>query len=172
MLEDTSEYDNILKYVKPKNKFLRRCLNEHLIKYEDFRRLVKLLKTGNDWKSLSDVFYICFKIDSFRFFKEGTILEFYQARNYIFDYVDRTLRLESNLLQSIGIDVELWKAAGGDRLNKHSNMMPLIQLGEVFGIYPYDLASKPYMEILVLLVALKERGEVNQQFSKLKSKIK
>jgi hypothetical protein len=45
-------------------------------------------------------------------------------------------------------------------------------LGELFSIYPFDLQKKPYNEILVLLVALKERGEVNQQFSKLKSKIK
>lgn len=168
---DVSEYDNLLKYLQPKNDFRGLKLDTNKITYKEVRSLVKLLKTGNDWNSIFSIFEICYKVDKEAFYN-GDIVDFYQARNFIFDYVVSTQKRESSLLQSIGVDTEIWKAAGGDRLNKFSDLMPLVQLGELFGVYPFDLENKPYNEILVLLVALKERGEVNQQFSKLKSKIK
>ncbi len=169
--ENVLEYDNLLKHLNPKNEFLGNSLDVNKITYKDVRSLVKLLKSGNDWDTIYDIFDICFDVSNGRFY-EASIVEFYQARNFVFDYVVSTQKREASLLQSIGVDVELWKAAGGERLNKFSDLMPLVQLGELFSIYPFDLQKKPYNEILVLLVALKERGEVNQQFSKLKSKIK
>lgn len=170
-LKDCSSYDNILKHLKGKNSFLGNTLNENKIKYKDVRSLVKLLKTGNDWNSIYKIFDICYNVSESRFY-EANIEEFFYARNYIFDYVLKTQKRESKLLQSISIDSELWRQSGGDRLDKFSDLMPLIQLSEVFGIYPFKLQNKPYNEILVLLVALKERGEVQDSFNKLKSKIK
>jgi hypothetical protein len=66
----------------------------------------------------------------------------------------------------------LWEQAGGDRLNKFSDLMPLVQIGEIYGAYPFDLENKPYNEILVLLVAHKVRGEVTSKYSEIKSKQK
>jgi hypothetical protein len=60
--------------------------------------------------------------------------------------------------------------AGGARLNKFSNLMPLVQLGEIYHIYPYKLQNKVYNEILTLLVLHKEKAEVSEAYSKLKQK--
>ena len=48
--------------------------------------------------------------------------------------------------------------------------MPLVQLGEIYSIYPYDLKNKPYNEILTLLVLHKEKAEVQNEYNKLKYK--
>lgn len=167
-LTDVSEY-KILEKLNPVNLLNSVEFNQEDITYKEMRMIVALLKNGTDWKSLHNVFKIMYGITETDFYKRD-VVEFFQCRNYVFDYVMRMQKRESSLLKSISTDTELWRTAGGDRLNKFSNIMPLIQLGELFSIYPYDLEDKKYNEILVLLVAIKERGEVQQAFSKLKHK--
>lgn len=168
-LVDVSEY-KLLENLNPINLFNEVEFNKNSITYKDVRSIVKLLKTGNDWNSLYSVFEIMYGITETDFYK-CSIVEFYSCRNYVFDYIMSTQKQEASLLKSISNDSELWRTAGGDRLNKFSDIMPLIQIGEIFSLYPFDLQDKPYVEILVLLVALKERAEVTQAFSKLKHKI-
>ena len=169
-LLDVTEY-KILENLNPVNEFNNVVFNPERLTYRDMCSLVKLLKTGNDWDSLYNIFKIMYGVDETDFYR-CNIVEFYACRNYIFDYVMKMQKRESKLLQSISADTELWRSAGGDRLNKFSNIMPLVQLGELFGVYPFDLEDKYYNQIIVLLVALKERGEVQQAFSKLKHKVK
>jgi hypothetical protein len=100
--ENVLEYDNLLKHLNPKNEFLGNSLDVNKITYKDVRSLVKLLKSGNDWDSIYDIFDICFDVSKGRFY-EASIVEFYQARNFVFDYVVSTQKREASLLQSIGL---------------------------------------------------------------------
>lgn len=137
-----------------------------------------------DWDSTKELFCIAFGIeeddkreeDTFVFdkitkgFWNSSIIDYYAAQNYIVKTFKELQEKETKLLQSISADSGLWELAGGAKLNKFSNIMPLIQLGEIYSIYPYDLQEKPYNEILLLLVAHKEKNEVQNKYNELKAK--
>ena len=167
-LVDVSGY-RFLEHLNPVNSFNGVEFDSNKITYKEMRSIVHLLKTGNDWNSLQEVFNIMYGSSS-DVFEYSRLTEFYACRNFIFDYVVKMQKRETRLLQSISVDSELWRTAGGDRLNKFSNIMPLKQLGELYSIWPYDLQHKPYNEILTLLVTHKETSEVQNEFSRLKHK--
>lgn len=168
-LNDVREYE-ILEHLNPINLFNSVVFSPNKITYKEVRSVVHLLKTGKDWDSLYEVFNIMYNV-SREEFDSTNIVEFYACRNYIFSYINKTQERESKLLQSISADSELWKTAGGERLNKYSNIMPLKQLGEIYSVYPYDLENKPYNQILTLLVCHKDTSSVQQEFSRLKHQV-
>jgi hypothetical protein len=166
-LTNTSEYDLVLKNLNPKNIFSGGSIDFNKLTYKDVKSCIHLLTNKPTWETTKELFCLAFVTDNFW---ECSIIDYYAAQNYIVKTFKELQERESNLLKSIDADVGLWEMAGGDRLNKFSNIMPLIQLGEIYSIYPYDLQHKPYNEILLLLVAHKEKNEVQNKYSELKSK--
>lgn len=166
-LSDTKEYDVILKHLKPLNSFASGKIDFNKLTYKDVRSCFHLIKNMKEWENIKDLFCLAFQVESFW---NIDIVEFYAAQNYLLKTFKYLQQRESKLLQSIDADSGLWSMAGGDKLNKFSNIMPLIQLGEIYSVYPYDLQDKPYNEILTLLVAHKEKNEVQNAYSKLKNK--
>lgn len=168
-LIDVSEYDVILKHLKPKDNFEGNKLNFSVLTYKDVRSCIYLLNNLSTVENIEQLFCLAFGIDT-DIFWNSKVQEFYACRNYLIKKFKDVQERESKLLQSIGVDSGLWMQAGGKKLDKFSNIMPLIQLGEIYGIYPYDLQYKPYEEILLLLVAHKEKSEVQNEYSRLKNK--
>ncbi len=166
-LSDTTEYDLVLKHLKPKNSFAGGEIDFNKLSYKDVKSCIHLMTKAIDWNSTKELFCIAFNIKTFW---ECSIVDYYSAQNYIIKSFKELQERESKLLKSIDVNEGLWELAGGDRLNKFSNVMPLIQLGEVYSIYPYDLQEKPYNEILLLLVAHKEKNEVQNEYNRLKAK--
>ena len=166
-LTETTNYDVILKHLKPQNKFGSGKIDFNKLTYKDVRSCLHLIKNVKDWEGQKELFCLAFNVVSFW---EVAIDEFYSAQNYLIKTFIELQQRETKLLQSIDADSGKWSMAGGDRLNKFSNLMPLVQLGEIYSIYPYDLQNKPYNEILTLLVLHKEKAEINNAYSKLKSK--
>jgi hypothetical protein len=166
---DISEYDLILKHLKPKDNFNGKKLNFSVLTYKDVRSCIYLLNNLSTIENIEQLFCLAFGIDADTFWN-SKVQEFYACRNYLIKKFKDVQERESKLLQSIGVDSGLWMQAGGKKLDKFSNIMPLIQLGEIYGIYPYDLQCKPYEEILLLLVAHKEKSEVQNEYSRLKNK--
>jgi len=164
-LSNTTEYDVFMKHMNPVNSFAKGKIDFNKLTYKDVRSCLHLMKSVKDWEGQKELFCLAFKVESFW---EVYIDEFFAAQNYLIKtFVDLQKR-ETKLLQSIDADTGKWSMAGGDRLNKFSNLMPLVQLGEIYSIYPYDLQNKPYNEILTLLVLHKEKAEINNAYSKLK----
>jgi len=168
-LKNTLNYDVVLKHLKPLNLFAGGKIDFNKLTYKDVRSCLHLMKSIKDWNTAKELFCLAFNINHDLFFK-ASIDEYYAAQNYLVKTFKELQERETKLLQSISADVGLWQMAGGDRLNKFSNLMPLVQLGEIYHIYPYDLQNKPYNEILTLLVLHKEKAEINEAYSKLKSK--
>lgn len=183
-LTDTTEYDLVLKHLKPKNSFAGGEIDFNKLSYKDVKSCIHLMTKAIDWDSTKELFCIAFGIeeddkreeDTFVFdkitkgFWNSSIIDYYAAQNYIVKTFKELQEKETKLLQSISADSGLWELAGGAKLNKFSNIMPLIQLGEIYSIYPYDLQEKPYNEILLLLVAHKEKNEVQNKYNELKAK--
>ena len=172
LLQNKLEYDLILTCLKPKNLFVGKTLDTNIITYLEVRSLIKLATTQeNNIDKMYQLFNIAFKCSEQEFY-DANIEEAFSAKNYIVDFCIKTQEKENKLLKSINVNTALWEQAGGNRLNKFSDLLPLVQLGEIYGIYPFELQNKPYKEILVLLTAHKIKAEVDNKYLELKNKIK
>ena len=158
------QYDLLLKNLKPKNvlKF-----DENSITYENVRKIFTLIQKGDCFEDICNMFVLAFGINKETFYNLP-IKKYYQARNFLIDFRERSLKKENDLLKSENTDGNLWKQAGGDSLNAFSDLLPLVQLGEIYNIYPLDLYKKPYKEIILLLVLHKRKNEVQENYIKLK----
>jgi hypothetical protein len=170
-LNNTVDYDVVLKHSRPINKFSDGSIDFNRLSYKDVRSCLYMMKDLKDWNNIKELFCLAFNVPENEFW-EVSIQQYYAAQNYLVKSFKELQERETKLLQSINADSGLWEMAGGSKLNKFSNLMPLVQLGEIYSLYPYDLQNKPYNEILTLLVLHKEKAEVNESYSKLKQKQK
>lgn len=163
-------YDTLLSNLKPKNSFLSHEINLNTISYIDVRKMFKLAKEStNDIVSIKDLFLIAYDVSEEDFWN-APIVDGFSAKAFIIKFLNDTQKKEEKLLKSIGVQNDKWAIAGGDRLNVFSDLMPLVQIGEIYGIYPFDLQHKPYNEILTLLVVHKTKMEVQNKYNELISK--
>jgi len=167
-LKNKLEYNLILSALKPSNLFCNKKIDINILTFADVRKLFKLINT-EDIDVVCELFKIAFKVKDEDFWSENIEVAF-SAKNYLVQFLKELNEKETKLLKSIDINMGLWEQAGGNNLNKFSDIMPLVQLGEIYGIYPFDLQYKPYNEILLLLVVHKEKSEVQNNYSKLISK--
>jgi len=166
---DTIEYDFVLKNLKPKNLFLGGAINFNKLSYQDVIICFDLISKIESKEALSDLFCLAYNVTDFY---SASVEEFFSAKNYLIKSFSELKEKQINLLSSIDSDSHLWEIAGGKKLNKFNDLMPLVQLGEIYGIFPHDLRQRPYNEIFVLLVLHKEKNEVTNAYSKLKHKQK
>lgn len=168
-LLDTLEYDLILNALKPLNLFCNTKLDYNKITYERVRKLFYLANNGKTLDDMCDMFCIAFNVEADTFWN-ASIDEYFSAKNFIIKYLKETQEKEAKLLKSVDADAGKWQEAGGDSLNVFSDLMPLVQLGEIYGMFPYDLQYRPYNEILTLLVLHNKKNQVQNKYNELKSK--
>ena len=166
-LTDTSEYDNVLHFLKPKNIFLGKKMDVQSMMYINVKYCFKLLPTVNKWEDICELFNLCFGVDNEDFWN-ASIVEFYSARNFLIEELKKTAENEIKLLSGNQKDSDKWKRAGVNRLDKFSDMISLDRLGQRYGMYPPDLGRKPYSEIIYLSAMIKTDNEINTAFSEIK----
>lgn len=169
-LEDTTTYD-FLEHIKPSNRYVGKELNVSDMTYGEVKAVMRTLRKMKSIDDIKNIFETCFKISENEFYS-GLITEYFSAKNFIIKTFKDLLDKEIKLLKSISGDSALWEASGGNKLNKHSDVLAINQLAKIYGLYPFELESKKYQEILYLMVVEKELGEVQKRFDKLKSKQK
>ncbi len=142
--------------------------------FDEVKFVMKALGDAGTWDSIKIIFGKCFRVDNLildRWFWNGKVKEFYQARNYIIKEFNRLIKQEQQLLKSVeNVDTVLWKQAGGGKLNRFGGVLPLNQLGKLYGVFPFELKHKKYEEILILLTVEKETAEVQRAYNKLKQR--
>lgn len=166
-INDVQEYDTILKHLKAKNIFSNGTIDFDRLSFKQVKICLHLIKDINSKESLKELFCLAFNVNEF---ENRTIVEFYAALNYLVKAFKELQLRETKLLKSIDQDSFLWEQAGGKKLDAFSSLMPLVQLGEIYSTYPYDLQEKPYNEILTLLVCHKTKSEVSNKYNELKFK--
>jgi len=165
-------YDSFLSNLKPQNKFLNKSIDLYKISYKEVRMLFKLASQNiNSIDKMKDLFCIAYSVNETEFYS-ASIDEAFSAKNYVIKFLKDTQETETKLLKSISMDDGLWQQAGGDRLNPFSDLMPLVQLGKIYGMFPFELENKPYQQILVLLTLHKIDNEVQNNYNELKFKKK
>ena len=164
--KDAVSSDNILKNVVGVNSFCGNKFNINTVTYIQVRTIEKLLTKGTSFGHICEAFIKAFNVTSEQFWS-SRIHEYYEARNFLIEEIKRLRENESKLLKSINIHSDLWTEAGGNRMSKFGNMMPLVKIGKIYGCYPYELQKRPYMEIITLLVLHKEEDEITSKYNEL-----
>lgn len=167
-LKDVTPY-NALQFLKPKPTYGVHVMNVNDMTYEEVKAVTRRLRTFKGFEDIKDIFETCFKIDEQTFWN-GKVTHFFQARNYIVETFKKLLERERKLLTSVSKNSILWEQAGGNRLDKWSDVLPINQLGKIYGIYPFELSQYKYKEILTLLTVEKEQREVEEKFNELNRK--
>lgn len=168
-LKDTLSYDLILEHLNPANTFGGCRMNISTMPYANVKYCIRLLPKVNSWAGVQQLFEICFGADEKTFWR-ATVTEFFAARKFMIAEFERIIETENKLLASLSTDSNLWEMAGADKLKPYSDTLPLMQLGKLFGQYPFDLGRKPYGEIFSLLAQVKAQNEVEGEYQKMNSK--
>lgn len=163
------EYDAILSSLKPNNSFAGRKMTVGVMPYANVKYAIRMLNKLDSWETMAQLFEICFDVPDVIFWETG-IIEYYQARAFMIHEFQRIIDNESKMLASQSTDEHVWMMAGADRLKPYSDTLPLIQLGKIFGLYPFDIGRKPYNEVFNLLVQIKVQNEVEREYQKLNTK--
>ena len=159
-LKNKFQYDLLLTALQPINIFEK---NINDFSYLDVINLFNFAKVQDDY-SLFELFYNLKKYE----FEFLNVVDYFASKKFIINFLKVTAERQSKLLNSISVDNEKWKLVERGRLNKFSDIMPLVQLAEIYKVYPFDLQNKPYSEIFSLLVLHKTRRDIENDFNRLK----
>lgn len=165
-LQNTLPYDCILEHLNPKNEFAKRQMDVSAMPYANVKYCIRLLQKVNGWEGIQQLFEICYGVPEKDFWR-ARITEYFAAKKFMIAAFTRVIETETKLLQTLSTDSHLWHMAGADKLKPYSDTLPLIQLGKMFGQYPFDLGRRPYSEIFSLLAQTKAQNEVEVEYSKL-----
>jgi hypothetical protein len=165
-LRDTLAYDLILEHLKPANSFGGKQMDIIAMPYANVKYCIRLLPKIADWNGVQQLFEICFDVDEKAFWK-APVTEFFAARKFVVAEFGRIIATENKLLSTMSTDSHLWQMAGADKLKPYSDTLPLLQLGKLFGHYPFDLGRKPYGEIFSLLAQTKAQNDVEEEYRKI-----
>lgn len=172
-VEDRIQYDIILSSLRQRNQFNDRIFDPSGLSYSEVKFSYKLMASCNDsLDSICKLYETVFKISKTEFL-DSSVVELFSTQKHVVETFTKMYEREMNLLRPSSTENQaIWEAAGGAKLVPFNAVLPLIELGKYFGMYPHDLQHKNYEEILVLLAAIKTQNEVEREFNKLKSKIK
>ncbi len=161
------EYD-ALNSLKHSDTFNGIKLNTNKMSWSEVKGVMRTLKDFGNWKNVVDIYETCFNITEDVFW-QSSILEYFATKPYI-AHAFRTLKEnELRLLHSGEFNQILWQSAGGKRLDRFGDIIPLKQLGEIYGVYPLELGKKLYQEILSLAIMHKTSNEVQAKFDELRA---
>lgn len=168
-LKDSSIYDATLQFLNASSACGDKTMDIGKMPYSNVKYCMRLLPKVAQWNEVQQLFEICFDVNQNEFW-QMSIKDFFQAKNYIIQEFERVIETERKLLVSQSTDEYMWEMAGAKRLQPHNDTLPLIQLGKLFGQYPFDLGRKPYNEVFSLLVQVKVQNEVESEYQKLTTK--
>lgn len=165
-LKDTLPYDSLLTHLNPKNNFAKKQMNIAQMPYANVKYCIRILQKVDTWAGIQQLFEICYDVPQKDFWK-ARVVEYFSARKFMIAEFERIIATENKLLATQTTNSHLWQMAGADKLKPYSDTLPLLQLGKLFGQYPFDLGRKPYSEIFNLLMQTKTQNEVEAEYGKL-----
>jgi hypothetical protein len=165
-LADPLPYSSILEHLNPKNSFCGRTMDIGKMPYANVKYCIRLLPKVNSWDGVKQLFKICFDVDDAAF-RRARVTEYFAARRFMLAEFERVITNENKLLAKQITDSHLWDMAGAEKLKPYSDTLPLLQLGKLYGQYPFNLGRKPYSEIFNLLAQTKAQNEVESEYQKL-----
>ena len=127
-------------------------------------RILSKVTTIDDVKRL---FKTAYNIKDDKFYSIS-IVNFFQSKAFLIEKFVSLREQEHKLLASNDVDTMYFDAAGGQRLNSYSDVLPLDKLAKIYGGYPLDYGEKKYVEVLYLLKMNQVISQVDKRFGELK----
>jgi hypothetical protein len=158
-------YDSVLDHLKGDNLFNGQRVDITQISYVNVKYCLSLLSNINDFSKLAEIFNIVFDISE-EHLMNTDIVSYFKARNYMIETFKIIINNEKKLAQNSSTDLGKWKVAGSDNLNRYSDVLPLDQLAERYGLYPFEIGKKSYSEVFYLMAMTNTLNEVNFNYNK------
>lgn len=158
-------YDSVLDHLKGDNILNGKRIDVTQISYVNVKYCLSLLNNINDFSKLAEIFNIVFEISEDDLMN-CDVVSYFKARNYLIETFKIIINNEKKLAQNSSTDLSKWRVAGGDSLNRYSDVLPLDQLAERYGMYPFEIGKKAYSEVFYLMAMTKTLNEVNFNYNK------
>lgn len=166
-LKDSFKYDSVLNHVRGVNEFCGKKCDIMSMPYTNVKHCIKLLGNVKNFDYIAEIFELVFEVTQEDFYN-AKITDYFKAKNHINEVFRLIVENENRLAKGGNTDVGKWKMAGGDKLANYDAVLPLDQLAERYGGYPFDLGRRPYSEIFYLMAMTKTLNEVNYNYTTMK----
>ena len=165
---DQYAYDTIYSAYKLKDTFAGKGQRLNDLTYNEMKTLFSLISDFSAKTTIVRIYCIFFDIEEQEFYKQKAS-DFYAAAKFVRSSIESVMMREAKLLKrSENKNTEKWKAATGNTLDPYKNLLPLIKIGKEFGMFPHDLGSRKYSEILTILAAMTKTEEAELRFNEMK----
>jgi hypothetical protein len=164
--ESYGQYSVLLDSLNPKDHL---HFNLDKLSYNDVIQCNRVLTKGTTLKDVKTLFKTAYNIKDDKFYSIP-IINFYQSKKFLIEKFVSLRENEAKLLSSSDADSMYFDAAGGQRLNDFSDVLPLDKLAKIYGGFPLDYGNKKYVEIIYLLRMNQVIYQVDKKFNELKYK--
>lgn len=161
----------ILNAIKGKDNFPNKPFNLNELTYNEVRQINRRLRALRELEEFVKVISIAYRCEEFEVL-DLPITNFFEIKKFIQEKIISLLEKESKILSGADADAEIWKMAGGDKLQQYGDVLPLDRLAKLYGGYPLDYGEKKYVEIIYLLSMNAMHDRVDKKFYELKNQIK
>lgn len=165
---DRVEYNLILSALKTQPLFNGRESNLNNLSFTEMKYLFKISADMQDTKILEKVYILFYNLDGQEQFLKAPVADLFSTLKFVRDTIDGFIKKENDLLKMpYDQHSQQWEAAAGNALKPFADIAPLVRLGKLFNVWPSDLGSKKYSEILMYLKYDNEQIKAERRFNEL-----
>ena len=135
-------YDLVYDYIKPLNSFNGKECNLLNLTFDEVSVVKKILANPKQ-ETIKKLFEICYSEESLL---KCSIFDYFQAKKYIDEEVIRMVEREKKLLKRL--PNKKGKKVNTEDLNKFGSLNTKIEIGQMFGVNPYDVGNWKYNDVL------------------------
>jgi hypothetical protein len=156
-LEDTSDYDLLLDFVKPDNKLCGKVFQVNKMTFNEFKTMLSIFN-GNNLQDITDLFIHLYRINgniklsSEQEFLNEDVFQFFRAKKFVKNMIDRNLELEIKMLYSEP-DKRMIEIGGMNILKGFDTILTKINLAEQFSQTPEIIGGWKYTTVRDILAA-------------------
>tara|TARA_R110000787_G_scaffold196468_4_gene307862 strand:- start:1401 stop:1955 length:555 start_codon:yes stop_codon:yes gene_type:complete len=156
-LEDTSEYDFLLDFVKPENKLCGNIFQVNKMTFNEFKTILSIFNAKN-LQDITELFIHLYRISgninqsAEQEFLNEDIFQFFRAKKFVKNMIDRNLELEVKMLYSEP-DTRMIEIGGMQLLKGFDTILTKINLAEQFSTTPETIGGWKYTSVRDILAA-------------------
>lgn len=168
-LEDTSEYDVFLDFVKPVNMLCNKRCNLNSISYNEFKVCLAIFNNPVI-EDIKDLFCLLFDIrgdmnqSADEMFYGENVFTFFRAKKFIHNYLEHSLEREKKAFSG-SVDVKLLEINAAELLSPFESLLTKMTLAEQFSKDPEEIGRWRYTKVFNILSANNAIKEVTRKYN-------
>ena len=156
-LQDTSDYDLLIDFVKPDNKLCGNVFQVNKMTFNEFKTMLSIFN-GNNLQDITDLFIHLYRIkgniniSSEQEFLSEDVFQFFRAKKFVNNLIEKNLELEVNMLYSEP-DTRMIEIGGMKMLRGYDTILTKMNLAEQFSTTPEIVGGWKYTTVRDILAA-------------------